>query len=200
MGKPLHYKGCTLHRIIPQFMCQVLPCSLFHRILGRRFHSRKRSWRRVDLRRTLCRRELHAEAHRSWITLHGELWSEYERIAVLYHDGTVPVAGWTPRGVWRGEEGNECAEGFGDVWNGERHADVWQIWREWACRKTVAITDCGELKEKIWIVCFIRFWWVTGYQQTRQWVEGSGCRITSYRGSACIGKIEFSIFISRFPR
>ena len=28
MGKPLHYKGCTLHRIIPQFMCQVLPFSL----------------------------------------------------------------------------------------------------------------------------------------------------------------------------
>ena len=24
MGKPLHYKGCTLHRIIPQFMCQVI--------------------------------------------------------------------------------------------------------------------------------------------------------------------------------
>ena len=22
MGKPLHYKGCTLHRVIPQFMCQ----------------------------------------------------------------------------------------------------------------------------------------------------------------------------------
>ena len=22
-GKKLHYKGCTLHRIIPEFMCQV---------------------------------------------------------------------------------------------------------------------------------------------------------------------------------
>ena len=67
------------------------------------------------------------------------------------------MAGWTPRGVWRGEEGNECTEGFGDVRNGERNADVWVAWMEWVCRKTIAITDCGELKEKILIVCFIRF-------------------------------------------
>ena len=28
-GKKLHYKGCTLHRIIPDFMCQVLNFVLY---------------------------------------------------------------------------------------------------------------------------------------------------------------------------
>ena len=191
MGKPLHYKGCTLHRIIPQFMCQVLFHFLVNKI-GRWLHSWKWPWRRVYLRRTLCRRELHTETHRSWIAFHGELWSEYERIAVLYYHSALSVAGWTPCGVWRGEEGDECTEDFGNVWYGERNADVWIDKMSEVVGRRLPLRIVVNSKRRFWLFVLNDFsmqyvvptTWLT---ITAIWFEND-----IINRSACVVQIEFS--------
>ena len=68
------------------------------------------------------------------------------------------------------------------------------------CRKTIAITDCGELKEKILLVCYTRYFTARTVQKRPRLLLRSARMIASQIGSACVMKIEFSIFISRFPR